>query len=353
MDQATPPIINPNSQAISGINPTDLMSEIQNRLLGSSSAITSGSSKIEDTITGAIDKLNSSNESSKAAVGSAYDREIATKKDAAALAESSYQEAQRGYATNTAALKDLRTSNEKSIRDLDQRKQEALLGADAETANKVSGLILQKYEFEQQATQQVFSNLISLNNSMLQSKQEQRLAQTQEFDQEQTVQNIALKYGIDVPAGTSLSDVVKLAKPYASREEKLQLDQAEANIKLTNQQIKTSAAQATAALKDSKATTPLDAQSVGVIAQNLKDNGSTATAIKAQLATSAGITDKAAAYKIVDDLFAAPAKKATSDNFSGNLGSGLLNDAAKIGSNLTGIRDGVLQYIFGEFPKAK
>lgn len=251
-----PPEINPNKDMPAlnpgGINPADLMSEIQKQLLSTSGAISSSNSKIENTITGAISKLKESNTASKGATEIAYDKKIDTATALGQNTETSFLEAQRGYATNTAALRDLRTNNAKAISDLEDSKQMALLSADSATASKISDLILQKYDFEQKATQQVFSNLVSLNNIAIQSAQEKRLNATQTFNEDQAKSNIALKYGIEVKAGDTLQDVVNRAKPFASAEEKMQLDIATAQLEQTRAQTKLALAQATKALQADK-----------------------------------------------------------------------------------------------------
>jgi hypothetical protein len=343
------PIINPNAPT-NGIQPADLMSEISSRLLSTSGAISSSNSKIEDVISGAIKKTQESGDASKAAAGSQFDRAIGEATDSAARGEQGFLEGQRGFATNVAALRDLRTSNEKGIKDLLQRKEEVMLQGDADTASKISGLILQKYQFQQEAEQKVFSNLTTLANFGMQQAQEKRLAESQAFTEEQGKSQIALQYGIEVKPGDTFTDVVNRAKPLASAEQKLQLDKMTADIQLTKQQIKTSAAQAVAALKESKKTTPLGPQDIQVVAQQLKDSGMTANAIKSQLATSDGVTDKSAAYGIVDTLFATPAKAAGDSKSlsTGTFDSPLLNTAANFGQGAADFSKSITDFIFGK-----
>jgi len=299
------PIINPN--APTGINPNDLMSEIQSRLLSSSGAISSSSTKIEDAIGGAIAKTQEAGTAGKAATESAFNREIGTVTEKAVTAETSFLEAQRGYATNTAALRDLRTNNEKSIRDLEQRKQEVMLQGDVATANKITELMVKKYEFEQDAQQKVFSNLVSLGNMNLQVAQEKRLGQTQTFNEDSAKSNIALKYGIEVKAGDTFQDVVNRAKPFASKEQAMQLDQAAANLELTRANITKAKAEAEKALKDKNASDlSVDDFKTFISTSIAADPEETSDTLKAKILKLPGInaTQRKQAYTLIDEAFA-------------------------------------------------
>lgn len=357
------PVINPNAPALTGpaagITPTDLMSTIQDKLLSTTDAISSSSSNLEKTITDAIAKTQESGTSSKAAASSAYDREIADTTAKANVAEQGFLESQRGFAVNNAALKDLRDNNAKSIRDLEDRKQQALLSADADTASKISGLIVQKYEFEQQAQQQVFSNLISLSNFGLQQKQEQRLAATETFNEDSAKSNIALKYGIEVKPGDTFQDVVNRAKPFASAEEKTQMDQATANLALTQANTKKALADATAALRDSgKNDVTLGTNDFDVFIKSAvgTDPSATADALKAKILAITGLSaaQRQQGYAAVDTYFknkasTDAAKTSTSSGlFNGTFSSPLANVGVGVGNFLDSASKSIVEFIFGK-----
>ena len=352
------PTINPNAPATvnpGGVKPEDLMSEIQNRLLGSSGAISSSSSKIEDMITGAISKTQEANDASKKATGSAFDREIGFATDKAAIAEAGYLEGQRGFAQNTAALKDLRTSNEKSIRDLVQRKEEVMLQGDVATASKISDLILKKYEFEQDANQKVFSNLISMSNFALQQSQEKRLQETQNFTEEQAISNVALKYGIEVKPGETFADVIKKAAPFASAEQKLEIKKMEADLAFTQANTKRALNEASAALeKAGKDKSDLGANDFNVlidsaVAANPKISAIELKAlIQGKQLTAAQRTQ---GYTAVDTYFANKKSTSSTENkFQGTFSSPLANNLAQFGQsklNPVNISKSILDYIWG------
>lgn len=363
------PMVNPNKQTegtpsassassasnasvnTGGVNPKDLMDEIQKRLLSTSGAISSTNTKIEDTISGAISKLQESNTASKSATESAYNREIGVVTDKAANAETSFLESQRGFATNTAALRDLRTNNEKSIRDLEQRKQEVLLQGDSVTASKISDLILKKYEFEQNATQQVFSNLVSIGNFNLQKEQEKRLQQTQVFNEDSAKANIALKYGIEVKAGDTFQDVVNRAKPFASQEQQLQLDKAVADLELTKSQTNLARANAEKALKDKNAQDlSTDDFKTFISTQIAADPNATAETLKAKILALPNINaaQRKQAYDMIDAAFIAKAKTVSNSSQVGTFESPLLNTSANFGQGILDITHSITDYIFGK-----
>lgn len=351
-------IYNPSTSG--GINSNDLMAEIQKTLLGQAGAISSSNSNIENTIDQAIQNLKDSNTASKAATSSDYDRQIADATTNAANSEASFREAQRGFATNMAALNDLRTNNTKTINDLNQRKQEALLSSDATTASKMSDLILQKYQFEQQAQQQVFSNLVSLNNIALQNSQENRLQQTQNFTEEQAINQVALKYGIEVKPGMTYQDVVNAAKPKASQEEQLALDQSTAQLELTKAQSKLALAQAQAAIQKNPNGTVSEGDVNTIIKSTLAANPkATADDIKADLlknyyTNAAGYDSvkRQQVYDIVDNYFANKANNTsipgTSNINNGTFSSPLANTGVAIGNTISDVGQSVLDFIFGK-----
>lgn len=343
------PIINPNPAA--GIKQEDLMSEIQTKLLNQSGAISSSSTKIEDAITGAITKLEESNVSGKKATESAFNREISFAEEAAMREQTAYREAQTGYATNVAALRDLRTANEKSINDLKQRREEALLASDSATASKVADLMLQKYQFEQQAQQQVFSNLVSLGNLTLQRAQEARLTEANKFTEQQAISNIALKYGLEVKPGETFADVVNKAKPFASEMQKMELDQMKAQLELTKANTQSALASARAAGAKIEKTPNFTQDDMTVFITGLKNGGRNADEIKSEI-LKLDITpeQRQQAYSLVDSLLTQQTRTPSASMFSlspGTFKSPALNFGAATGEVLAKPGKAILDWIFG------
>lgn len=358
MPQDTP-VINPNATAVTspavGIKPEDLLNEIQTRLLNTSGAISSGANKIEDTITSAIAKTQEAGAAAKKATESAFGREIADVTEKAAMAETGFLEAQRGYATNTAALKSLRDNNEKSIRDLTQRKEEVMLQGDIATASKISDLILKKYEFEQNATQQVFQNLVSLSNFGLQRAQEARLAQTQKFSEEQAISNIALRYGVEVKEGDTFADVVERAKPFASEEQRLQLEKMKSELALTKANTSRALAEAAAAGKKINESPTFSTDDMRVFITGLKNGQKTIDEVKSEI-LKLQITpeQRKQAYVLAEQMFTQTETPTTSGTSTTQpFTSPLANTAFSTGKALGSAGQTVLDFIFGTSNQAQ
>lgn len=166
------------------------METLQNKLLGQADMISSSSTNLESKINEAIGGVQKAGEASRAALESSSNREIAFQKEQFAQDRTGVLESQRGFAVNQAALTQLDERTEKSLRDMEQRKQELILQGDAATASKISELQFKALEFQQQSQQNAFNNLLGLGQFaqglkglQLQVKQEARLSSAQEWQQ--------------------------------------------------------------------------------------------------------------------------------------------------------------------------
>jgi hypothetical protein len=94
-----------------------------------------------------------------------------------------------------AGLRELTETTEKSIRDLDQRYQEAILANDANTAEKLSQIRMQKLEFQAQQEQNLFNQLISVagmqQQTIGQMMQNEQFWQGQEQQERQFTMSLA------------------------------------------------------------------------------------------------------------------------------------------------------------------
>jgi len=207
---------------------TAIISEIQNQLLNQSGSLSSSNTAIEDAINSAIGKTSTATEASKGATNLSFDRQVGEAKQAGEQQLTSFQEATRGFATNTAAMKQLTESTNKEVKDLESRRQELLLTADAAGAQQVSNLILQKLQFQQQAKQAAFTNLLSLGNFAM-AQEGQNLQKRQlSFQEQESMAGIALQYGIELKPGDTLDTVTARALPFASEKQRAELNQMKA-----------------------------------------------------------------------------------------------------------------------------
>lgn len=215
----------------------DLITEISNQLLEQGNIASSQAGEIDQSIQNAIQGVQTSAEASNAAITSQYDREIAFQSGQGELAVQGQLDSRSGFATNMVALRNLVDLTDKNLNDLEQRKQELILQNNAQAAAQIAGLEFQALQYKQQATQQVFSNLLSFGQFALSVQQEQRLQSAQDFAERSAIADIALQYGLTVNEGDTLDTIVTRAMPIASEQQKLQLEKLRADIAYTNTQI--------------------------------------------------------------------------------------------------------------------
>ena len=150
----------------------------------------------------------------------------------------------RGSAFSATALNAVDEKITKSLRDLDQRKNELILQGNSAAASKIADLQIKQIEFRQQAHQQVFANLLSMGNYGIQKKQLVMQQNAQNFQENQAVSQIALKYGIKLTPGMNLAQATAAAWSTASDEQKLDMRKKLADINLVNAQASKFAADA-------------------------------------------------------------------------------------------------------------
>lgn len=142
-----------------------LMEALTARLLQQGEGISSSSSsQLQSEIASAMKGVQSAGDSTAARIQSEREREIAFARDRAGASYTGALEGRTGYATQVSALRELTDTTEKSIRDLDQRYQEALLTNDANTASQLSALRMEKLKFQQEQEQNFFTNVMSVAN---------------------------------------------------------------------------------------------------------------------------------------------------------------------------------------------
>lgn len=241
-----------SSNAPGGQSPADpLQAQLMQQLTQQSGIISSSEKDVNDLLVGAQNNLKQGAASNAQAVTTQYDRLEGYQRDANQQTLTSTLESQRGFATNTALLTQINEQGQKSLNDLEQRKQELILSGNADASSKISALQVQQAQFMLQNRQQVFTNLISLAgvNQGQQSLGLQRaqLAQSAaQFDKTMTQKlgDTALRYGIQMQAGDTVESVINRAYPNASAEEKFNLDDMRAGLALKNAQIALARAQA-------------------------------------------------------------------------------------------------------------
>lgn len=211
---------------------------LRDRLMSTAGATSSQDSKIETTIADAIAQVNKSKDAAAAKTESEFSRAADATALAGQQALTTEQESQRGYATNTAALKSITDTTDKNLKDLLQRKQELILSGEVAAADKITSLMLQGLEFKQKSEQRIFENLISAGSFSLNANADKRAADAQKFNQsfqeKSAISNIALQYGVAVKPGDTIDTVTARAIPFASEKQKLEITKLKAEITRAN-----------------------------------------------------------------------------------------------------------------------
>lgn len=215
---------------------SDFMKAIQDKLLGQTGIISSTNSQLESRLNAAISGVQESATKSNQALELDYGRQIGYTQDKFMTDQVEGRAGGSGGIMNVAAYNALRDDTNKNLKDLEDRKQSLILQNDSVAAGKIADLQVKALEFQQQAQQQTFSNLLGMANFGIQSAQEQRLAKQQTFQEEQSMANIALQYGIKVNPGDTLQSVVNRAMPFASKEQQLTFAKLQAEINNANAQ---------------------------------------------------------------------------------------------------------------------
>lgn len=244
---------------------------IQNKLMGQSDLISSANTGIEDKINSAIGGLKNSATLSDQATTLDFNRQIQDATDNGATAITQGRERQGGFATNVTALRELVQTTDKNLNDLESRKQSAILQNDSATASKISDLQMQALQFQQQAQQQTFSNLLGMANFGLSAQQQQ--TQKEQFDksfglqQDQAMSQIALQYGLKINPGETLQSLYSRATKDMGANSPAALA-----IRTAQSQITANNASAAKALSDAAANKPLDDASLTALGNQYLTN---------------------------------------------------------------------------------
>jgi hypothetical protein len=240
-------------------NNNPVLGEIEKRLLEGSSAISSETGALEKTISDSISSVKQGQAATESRITSDFKSERNYLTNQGEASATTALEGRQGFGTQLAAMRMLTETTDKTLRDLDVRKQDALLANDSAAAQRISDLQLKEYEYRQKAKQDMFNNLISVGNYSLNkstfeagreeeakrfglAKRAQKFTETQgertmslaeraqDFGESEAMANIALEYGVTLQEGDTLDTVAAKAAPFASEKQKLSLEQIRAEI---------------------------------------------------------------------------------------------------------------------------
>lgn len=236
-----------SSPTTGGAGSEAFLAELQKRMLGQADAINSSSTRIEGKINEAIGGLKSATNSERQRIESEYGRNMGYAADNAQTRFGAYAEEQSGFATMMGGFRELVKTTDKEMKDMEQRKQEAILMNDANGASKIAELQLKSLEFQEASKQKVFENLLSMSNFGLTANKyaedKRQFESTQNFNQKKLDQDqrnkmgeIAAQYGVQMQDGDTLETLVTRAvnDPYISEKKRLELEQMRSQIAKTN-----------------------------------------------------------------------------------------------------------------------
>ncbi len=205
---------------------------LQSKLMAQSEAISSSATGLEERIQSAITGVKTATELQAGAIESAGGRELAFEKEKAAQRFTTLEESQRGFAQNIASYRQLQEDTDKSLRDLEQRKQELVMQNNAAGASKIADLQLKSLEFKQNAMQQTFSNLLGMAQFGQQKRAQTLAEKAQTFNEKSQIAGIAMQYGVTLAPGDTIDSVVTRAAPNADKRQQMELARMASEIKL-------------------------------------------------------------------------------------------------------------------------
>lgn len=208
MDTNTTP--EPVTGATTETNP--IISLLEKRLTGQAESVSSAQGNVESLINTAITGLQKSQEAGAARITTDYRQQ---KEDILGQGQrdvNTFSESRSGFGTQFAALRNLVGDTDKSIRDLETRKQDALMANDAATASAIAEMQLKKAEFAMEKEQTFYNNLFQMAGiEVQQSAQKQAATQFKEkldfdvaqrtIDRQDRMAGLAAEYGVEMAPG--------------------------------------------------------------------------------------------------------------------------------------------------------
>lgn len=282
------------------------------KLLGQSDIISSQSTGLESKINDIISGVKSGQAANEQALGIQYQgkEDFAQKQGTTALTTA--MEGQRGFAVNQAALQQITDSTKKSVNDLEMQKQQLILQGQAAAAGQITQLQVQQLQFQQQANQQVYSNLLGITGISQQKDAAATAAaqfnKQQAFQTTQAMGALATQYGLSPKPGETLDSL------YARAATDMGINSPAAlAIKQAQSQIQANNAQTQASLAAAAAKKPLSALDIATLAGAYNSVG---TAILGQVANA---NDQAAIITHANTLESAAYQSTAQSNYDNGI----------------------------------
>lgn len=207
-----------------------------NRLLETSGIISSADTALEKKIEGIKTGIEAGAEATAARTESIFGREEAGLGERRAELRDILSTSGRGIgaATMVKRLEKFDKDTETSLKDLAQRKSEALAIGDASTAQQLTQLELSSLQFQQEARQRTFQNLLATSQFGLSAKAEARQERVQSFAERSSLAGIGLEFGIEIKEGDTLDSIVSRAAPFATEKRQAEMAALAASTRRAN-----------------------------------------------------------------------------------------------------------------------
>jgi len=228
------------NQAFGGVVSTGnpIQDALEKKVLGNSGIVSSAKTGVDKVVEG----IQAGKQVGENRILSDFKASKDVLQSRSAEAEKIQRRRQNGIGINTqfTALAKLRETTDKNLKDLVQRKEDALLANDTNAAQQIGQLELQAIQFQQQAEQQAFSNMFNIAQLQLEDRRDERIGkqfnqtfslqkQQFNFNQQGKIADIATQFGLTVDPGETLDSITNKAKPLASAEQRARLDKLQQN----------------------------------------------------------------------------------------------------------------------------
>lgn len=224
-------LANPTTSGTSSFD-NSFFTSLQNTLLKNADLVSSGDSNIETAIGSAIDRINQGQAAQANRINSEAAEQSRNIQRSGLIQQTNAVEGRRGFATQTAVLRNILNTTNQELKDLETRRQDLLASGEAEAASQVAQLQVQSLQLAQQAKQNAVSNMINLSNNMFDFRRLQMDEEQQRRDNAletiSTLQSIGTLQGSDpetlrnlersggLPSGT-LSNIPDVPAEYEIR----------------------------------------------------------------------------------------------------------------------------------------
>ncbi len=236
-----------------------VMDQIVGQMQSQQGVISSADQTLNDQYAAAIKELGASQTASESAIRSEYAPKFASQEVTGAQATEKGMDVTHGIGLNAGLLMQIDTQNKSDMANLEDQMNVAIQTGRAETASKISDLMVAQATATLANKQKVLDNMATIAGVATQAQNTQieqaKLAEQQQND----VVTLATKYGVPVKPGETMEDLVNnpTLQARASTQEQLTVAGMRADVNAKNAEASLAAAQASSItpLTDTQAST--------------------------------------------------------------------------------------------------